>query len=74
VQVLDPPNKPINKIKPRRMIMVVIAGFCCFLFLVCFELIRENIEYLKAKDRDKYDKLVAMNIFMKKNTPFRPSK
>jgi uncharacterized protein involved in exopolysaccharide biosynthesis len=60
VQTLDPANKPIAKSKPRRISMVIIAGFSSILLSIFVLLLHENILILKETDRQKYERIIEM--------------
>jgi len=60
VQTLDPAIKPISKSKPRRAVIVAVAGFSSIFLSVIVLLLRENLLILKETDRSKYLKIMEM--------------
>lgn len=62
VQVLDPAIAPIKKSRPKRAIIVAIAGLATLFILVTILSIYERVLMLQELDKEKYGKI--MNLFM----------
>ena len=68
IQVLDPPSKPIKRVSPKRMMMVLTAGIISFLLslVIIYALIK--VESLKVKNPDIYNQIIILaNSFKPRN-------
>jgi len=57
VQVLDRAVKPERKSKPKRMFMVLFAGFVSVIFSLIAVYIAGNLQYLKENDYNRYEQM-----------------
>lgn len=57
VQILDKAIKPIKKSKPKRMIMVLVAGFLSIIFSFLYILSKEYVAHLQESDNASYTRL-----------------
>ncbi|MHA1855128.1 MAG: GumC family protein [Promethearchaeota archaeon] len=57
VQVLDKPNLPEKKSRPKRIIVVLLAGIISLFFGIVFILIREHFRQLKEQGSPDYKNL-----------------
>lgn len=60
IQVLDPAITPERKFKPKRGLIIVLAGFTAFVLAVAFALAREGFSRgLRSDDGQKWQRLVT---------------
>lgn len=57
VQVLDPAVKPERKSKPKRMLIVLFAGFMTLAVAAMVGYINVNFDHLKVTDPDRYEQI-----------------
>ena len=57
VQVLDPAVKPEKKSKPKRMLIVLAAGFISVIFVLITVYIIVNIEHIKIVNPERYKRI-----------------
>ena len=63
IQVLDPAVIPVEKSKPKRAIIVIIAGMFTLIISIVFIMVYERIQMLSETDQQKYEKIqFAVNI------------
>lgn len=71
VQVLDAATPPIKRAKPKRFLLVLLAGIVSIIFSALYIYSIEYLDRLKEDDEEKYRKLRyvlrGMNIFKKSN-------
>jgi tyrosine-protein kinase Etk/Wzc len=57
VQVLDPAVKPEKKSKPKRMLLVLAAGFISIIFVFIAVYITVNLEYIKSVNPERHKRI-----------------
>ena len=60
VVVLDPPEIPLTRSKPKRKRMVVIAGICGIFFGIVIGLLKEYFKYSQKEDPEKINQLKSL--------------
>jgi tyrosine-protein kinase Etk/Wzc len=58
VQVLDPAVTPENKSRPKRAIIVSVAGLFALFISIVIAMLAERLSILKGNDRQQYDKII----------------
>jgi len=71
VQVLDPAVAPIKKSRPKRAIIVAIAGLTTLFILVTILSVSERVRMLEELDREKYEKISNLFMILKKGSRFK---
>lgn len=67
VQVLDPAKIPVRKSKPKRAIIVLVAGMATLMILIASILLYERFKMLKEIDEEKYNKIQGIIYSIKKD-------
>jgi len=60
VVVLDPPEAPMQRSKPKRKLMVIMACFLGIGLGIFIGFIREYLEYIDAEDQEKMSNMKSV--------------
>ncbi len=71
IQVLDPAMTPIKKSRPKRMYIVLAAGFMSILFSVFAAYFSVNLEYIKITNEKRYQQIHNILTQLKPRNFFR---
>jgi len=71
IQVLDPAVTPIKKSRPKRMYIVLAAGFVSIVFSILAVYLAVNLEYIKVTDENRYNQITDILTQLKPRNIFR---
>lgn len=71
IQVLDPAMTPVKKSRPKRMYIVLAAGFISILFSVFAAYFSVNLEYIKIRNEKRYQQIHNILTQLKPRNFFR---